>query len=328
MTNLPFTAPPPADFGGPCLIGECRVEPELMLPTTRYFGLVKAGSYLYGTLRDPGGNLLRMLRGVESHDSTMRSLFAAEPGKQLASHPRAEEMWLGPTSITREADNVVFQSVGAPEQGGFTFVSTSTGIRWDDATVLSVEGEAVGPAIQWFNTWAGGACFSATAKYRVRGTFLGRAVEGFAGHEIHYFPAGLGWLDGPYGSGREICWQQVANEYEDGTLIQGTFAYGQDGWGFAMLHDEDGRFVATTDVRAEATVRPNGYPETIRYEFSGQSWTWRIDAQGERPMVTELPLRGADGTCRRDGDSRAVRYSMGNSDWWTDGRADPIVVRS
>jgi len=326
MEEQPHAAPPPADFGGPCLIGECRMEPELLLPTTSYFGLEKAGSYLYGTLRDEDGNLLRMLRSVEHHDSTMRSLFVAEPGKQIAPHPRAEEMWLGSTSITQIGDDVVFQSIGAPEERDFTFASSPSGVRWDDATVLSIEGHAIGPAIQWFNTWDGGACFSATAKYRVRGTFLDRKVEGFAGHEIHYFPAGLGWLDGPYGTGREICWQQIANEYDDGTLVQGTFAYGQDGWGFAMVHDEQGRFIGTTDVRAEATVRPNGYPETIRYEFSDQSWTWRIDPQGERPMVAAIPMRGADGTCRRDGDDRPVRYSMGNSDWWTDGRADAIVV--
>jgi hypothetical protein len=326
--NETRAVPAPADFGGPCLAGECRVDPELMLPTTRYFGLEKAGSYLYCTVRDEDGNLMRMLRNLEADESTMRSLFVAEPGSQIATHPRVEEVWLGPIAITRDGDEVVFQSDGAPADRGFTFVSNAAGITWRDASVLSIAGDSVGPAIQWFNTWDGGACYSATAKYRVRGTFLGRSVEGFAGHEIHYFPAGLGWLDGPYGSGREICWQQIANEYEDGTLVQGTFAYGQDGWGFAMLHDEEGRFLATTDVRAAATVRPNGYPETIRYEFGEQSWTWRIDPQGERPMVAAIPMRGADGTCTRDGDDRKVRHSMGNSDWWTDGRADPIIVSS
>jgi hypothetical protein len=36
-------------------------------------------------------------------------------------------------------------------------------------------------------------------------------------------------------------------------------------------------------------------------------------------------MLGADGTCRRDGDLRPIRFSMGNSDWWTDGRADGII---
>jgi len=38
-------------------------------------------------------------------------------------------------------------------------------------------------------------------------------------------------------------------------------------------------------------------------------------------------MLGADGTCVRDGDNREIRYAMGNSDWWTDGRAGHIIVR-
>ncbi|MCA2245455.1 hypothetical protein JF781_24235 [Mycobacterium sp. WUMAC-067] len=319
--------PGPADFGGRCLIGECTFDAELLLPSTSYFGLQKSGSYLYGTLRDDDGNLLRMLRAVESEQSRLASLFAAKPGGQLQRHPGSSEMWCGRTSITRNGDAVVMSSVGADDSQRFRFLHAPDGCGWGDGDVLAVAGDVIGPAIQWFNTWDGGACFSATSKYRVRGTFLGRTVEGFVGHEIHYFAAGFNWLNAPYGQGREICWQQVANEYTDGSMVQGTFAYGADGWGFAMLHDEHGAFVATTDVSAEATVRGNGYPQSIRYEFLGQSWTWRIDPQGERPSIPGVAMLGADGTCQRDGDTRSVRYSMGNSDWWTDGRADGIIGR-
>jgi hypothetical protein len=177
--------------------------------------------------------------------------------------------------------------------------------------------------MQWFNTWDGGACFSATAKYRSNGTFLGRSVEGFVGHEIHYFTPGADWMASPYAEGREICWQQVANEYDDGSIVQATFAYGADGWGFAMV--QDGTFLCSTDLDVEARVRANGYPEQINYRFLDQSWTWRIDPQGERAMIAPGPMLGADGTCTRDGDDRLVRYSMGNSDWWVDGRATPII---
>lgn len=34
-------------------------------------------------------------------------------------------------------------------------------------------------------------------------------------------------------------------------MIQTTFAYGAHGWGFAMVHDERGVFISTTEVRAE-----------------------------------------------------------------------------
>jgi hypothetical protein len=317
--------PRPADFGGRCLIGECDFDVELLLPTTTYFGLPKSGSYLYGTWRDTDGNLLRALRGVHATESPMRMLFAAQPGGSLDRHEGTDELWQGPTAIEAHGESCTFRSVGADEDTTFTFLHEPGGCSWTDGLLVSVSGTAVGPGIQWYNAWPGGGCYSATAKYRTRGTVLGRSVEGFVGHEIHYFPADADWMDSPYGRGREICWQQIANEYDDGTMIQATFAYGTEGWGFAMLHDEHGAFIATTDVSAEATVRASGYPESIRYQFADQSWTWRIDPQGERAMLFPGPLRGADGTCVRDGDTRSVRHAMGNSDWWSDGRADHII---
>jgi hypothetical protein len=321
--------PVPADFGGPCLLGECSFDAALLLPATKYFGLQKSGSYFYGTWRDADGNLLRALRGVGSDASRIRVLFVAEPGSQLMRHDGAErDLWSGPMAIERGGDAVRFASLDDRAESRFEFRHHTAACTWVEGDLLEVSGDALGPAVQWFNTWAGGACYAITAKYRSRGFFLGRPVEGFIGHEIHYLPPDVTWRSSPYGQGREICWQQIANEYDDGSTVQATFACGADGWGFAMVHDETGRFHATTDVHIEATVRPSGYPETIRYEFLDQAWTWRIDPQGERPRLGPGAMLGADGTCRRDGDSRDVLVSLGNSDWWTDGRADSIVKRS
>jgi hypothetical protein len=320
--------PAPGDFGGQCLTGECVFDAALLMPSSTYLGLVKVGSFLYGTWRDPDGNLLRALRGVFSDTSNLRHLFTSEPGTQLRRHEAADrDLWSGRVEIERAGDSVSFTSAGADAAARFEFRHEPDECSWTDGEFLAVSGRSLGPGVQWLNTWPSGGCLAVTGKYRTHGTFLGLPVEGFVGHEIHYFSRGANWLESPYGQGREICWQHVANEYDDGSMVQATFAAGTDGWGFAMLHDEQGTFHHTTDVDVEATVRSNGYPETISYRFLDQSWTWRIDPQGERSMITPGALIGADGTCRRDGDRRAVRYSMGNSDWWTDGRAGPLIRR-
>jgi hypothetical protein len=317
----------PADFGGGCLAGGCRFEAPLLLPQSSYFGLPKAASYLYGTWRDEDGNYLRALRGVGPDSSTFRYVFASRPGGQLERNAQADrELFSGPVSTERTGGVVTFASPGASGSRGFRFRHEEAGCAWSDGAFLDVAGRLIGPGLQWFNPWPGGGCFSVSAKYRTTGSVLGSTVEGFVGHEIHYFPIGISWMESPYGRGREICWQQVANEYDDGSIVQATFATGADGWGFAMLHDEQGRFHCTTDVDVTATERANGYPETITYRFLGQSWTWRIDPQGERAVTTPDAPLGADGTCTRDGDPRSVVYSMGNSDWWTDGRAAAILV--
>jgi hypothetical protein len=311
------------------LIGECAFDAELLMPSTTYFGIPKSASYLYGTWRDADGYLLRALRAVDTDQSAMMSVFVAEPDGQLERDDETTAaLWSGASVVEQAGDIVTFRCVDAEPGRAFEWVHRPDGCSWTDGDAIAVEATSLGPAIQWYTTWPEGACFSATGKYRAHGTVLGRPVEGFVGHEIHYFTPGSDWINSPFGEGREICWQQLANEYVDGTTIQATFAYGNDGWGFAMLHDEHGDFHSTTDVNAEATVRDNGYPESITYRFLDQSWTWRIDPQGERAMLFEGPMRGADGTCTRDGDDREIRYSMGNSDWWTDGRADRIIRRA
>jgi hypothetical protein len=257
----------------------------------------------------------------------MRHIFAARPGGQLERDNAEHDLWAGRIAIDRSGDVVTFRSVEADESSSFAYTSEPDACRWTEAEVLAVSGRSIGPAVQWFNTWTGGACLTLTAKYRSSGTIIGRRVEGFSGHEIHYFSPGANWMQSPFGAGREFCWQHVANEYDDGSIVQATFASGADGWGFAMVH-EDGTFVASTEVDAEATVRANGHPETITYRFLDQTWTWRIDPQGERAEIGSGAMIGADGTCQRDGDPREVRLSMGNSDWWTDGRATPIVRRA
>jgi hypothetical protein len=316
--------PGPGDFLGNCLVGECRFDAELLLPTSTYFGLPKAASYLYGTWRDEQGNLLRALRGIGHNSSEFAFVFDAVPGGQLQRDPEANSgLFRGPIDIIRAADNVRFDAAESPEL--FSYQHRPSSCVWKDSDILNVTGSQFAPAIQWFDSWPDGGCFSATAKYRSQGQVLGREVQGFIGHEIHYMPPGVSWTDSPYGRGREICWQQIANEYDDGSLEQATFAVGAGGWGFALIHDEEGVFHSSTDVTAEAEVRDNGYPARVTYRFDDQSWTWRLDVQGERAKTIPSAPLGADGTCTREQETRGVVLSMGNSDWWSDGRAASLL---
>jgi hypothetical protein len=308
-----------ADFGGTCLLGEFAPEPELLMPTSTAFGIPKAASYLYGTWRDDDGVMYRALRGVGADVSDFAFAFSSEGGRQLE---RLEvPLYVGPTEIERAADTVTFGPAGAGDDTRFGFRHEPQSVTWREADVLDVDGRLLGPGLQWYHPWPeGGGCFTATMKYASEGTFRGRPVTGFLGHEIHYLPAGRTWFNTRYGQGMEICWQQIANEYDDGTFVQATFAYGTDGWGFAMVHDEQGNFRATTAVTIDAVVRDNGFPAEIHYHFGDEHWIWTIDACGERARTIDGAPLGADGTCRRAGDPRVVVRSMGNSDWWDDGR--------
>jgi hypothetical protein len=307
------------EFGGACLLGEFEPDADLLLPGSSVLGLPKVASYLYGTWRNAEGLMYRALRGVESTKSDFAFLFATTGAGQLSQ--LATTLHQGPITIDREGEQVSFRAPPGAPGTAFSFTQGSEGCRWEEGDNLAMDGSALGPGMQWFNPWReGGGCFTATLKFASQGTFLEEPLVGFIGHEIHYMPAGRNWFNTRYGQGMEICWQQIANEYEDGTFVQATFGYGTEGWRFAMIHDELGGFRATTDVQIDADVRPNGYPERITYTLPSERWTWTIDLHGERAKTIDGAPLGADGTCRREGDNRTIVRSLGNSDWWDDGR--------
>jgi hypothetical protein len=308
-----------ADFGGTCLLGEFHPDADLLMPTSTAFGIPKSASYLYGTWRDDDDVMYRALRGVGASTSDFAFSFSSEGNRQLE---RLDvPMFLGSTVIRREADAVTFTTDDATREPEFRFRHEPDHVAWTEKDVFDLDGRLLGPGLQWYHPWPeGGGCYTATMKYASEGTFLGRRVTGFLGHEIHYMPIGSTWFNTRYGLGMEICWQQIANEYDDGSFVQATFAYGTEGWGFAMLHDEDGAFHATTAVEIDAVVRANGYPQQVDYYFADEHWVWTIDPCGERARTIDRAPLGADGTCRKAGDTRAIVRSMGNSDWWADGR--------
>lgn len=310
-----------ADFGGRCLVGELRADAEPLLPDTVVFGIPKSASYLIGTWRDEHGSMLRALRGVEAAASGFAFAFSNDGRETLERIPEGDALYRGASEIRSDGDTVTFSPPGADDTGAFWYRHAADGCAWREPGVLDVRGDLLGPGVQWFHPWKeGGGGLTATLKYASEGTFLGRPVTGFVAHEIHYFPVGVTWTTSRYGAGMEICWQHMANEYEDGTFTSGTFATGTDGWGFAMVHDEDGRFHASTDVEMDATVGPHGYPARVTYAFLDQEWTWEIDPRGERARTIPGSPLGADGTFRRAGERRRVLRSLGNSDWWDDGR--------
>ena len=147
--------PPPADFGGTCLIGECAFDADLLVPTTTYLGLPKSGSYLYGTWRDPDGNLLRALRGVVCGflvDAVGLQLAPRQPARTRRAgrtrplgrpdHDRARRAVPRPSPASAPTRRVASPSATQPD-----------GCEWTDGTALAVTGTALGPAC---SGWARG----------------------------------------------------------------------------------------------------------------------------------------------------------------------------
>jgi len=321
MNGADSSFPEWGDFGGICLVGACRISPDLFMPGSRILGLEKAGSYLLGTWRTEDGEIYRLLRTLGNYDSNFGcSVFSTEGSDRLSRlGDDKAPVYRGGLSTQAFGDRVQIASHDGSVFRHNIDVNTAS---WDEGTFLSCSGDLIAPATNWFNPWrTGGGGYAITAKFRGKATVFGKEAEGFFAHESHFFPAGMDFMASPYGlGGREIHWGHMATVFEDGSVIDASLAYGADGWGFAMLTDENGRFYATNEIEIGANVRPNGYPELITYRFLDQTWCWRIDPKGERDDVMPGGVIGAEGVLIRANETRRVKGAMGTIDWWKDGR--------
>ena len=318
------------DFGGATVLGLCEISAEPMLPESRICGLPKCASHFLGTWRAADGTTFRMLRGVAPYSSgrERRHLFSSRGGRMLEHAPEEEQLYAGPVRTTSVGGTVRFE--GSDQRlPRLLYEWSPQGVRWVEGEIADLRGEALCPATQWLNPWRDGGAYVVCSNYRLRGRLLGQDLEGFAIHEIHYFPHGRSFFDSPFGwGGRETTWGHMVTEFEDGTTIVANLAVGADGWGFAFLFDENGKCHATTEISARAHVRPSGFAERIEYSFLGQEWIWEATRDGERAPTVGGGHVGGEGVLKRKGETRRVVRALGTIDWWLDGRADGISTSS
>lgn len=308
------------DFGGMCLASSCDVTPNLFLPGAVAMGMPKSASFLLGTWQTEDGNSHRVLRGLEAYKtSPLFSVFSTRETGTLTHLKDVEVKAYRGGLDSRIIDGAA--QYAPPAGGGFRHVASNKHGSWQEGDLLDVSGALIAVPTQWYNPWRSGGAYAVTVKYRARGTIFGMKADGFFAHETHFMPSGLDFMNSPFGfGGREVHWGHMATAFEDGTTVDASLAIGADGWGFALLTDENGNRFATTEIEVRADVRPNGYPERILYGFLGQEWIWEIAPHGERPHLSIVGPLGAEGTFRRVGDKRRIIAYMGTIDWWKDGR--------
>jgi hypothetical protein len=224
------------DFGGWCLVGACRVSPDLFMPGAWVLGLKKAGSYLLGTWRTEDGTMHRFLRVLGAYETNMGcSVFSTRDAERLSRLGEDKApVYRGGLRTACEGQRV---RIASPDDHHFSHAIDARSSSWDEGDLLSCSGDLIAPATHWYNPWrTGGGGYAITAKFRGKATVFGQPAEGFFAHESHFFPAGMNFMASPYGyGGREIHWGHMATVFEDGSVIDASLAYGPDGRGFALL---------------------------------------------------------------------------------------------
>jgi hypothetical protein len=138
-------------------------------------------------------------------------------------------------------------------------------------------------------------------------------------------PPGVNWLK-MYNQ-KALAWIAVGNEYEDGTLEVGHIMYLKDKVRYAMIADENGPLICTTDVSFEMDLDENEVPKGIRWFVNGEEWRWEGEPGGEVGAPHKGLYRGAEGRCQKKGDTRKPKVWYAWGDFFGDGRCLPFQAK-
>lgn len=310
------------DFGHQVVIGAFEPSVEDCFPTKTHFGLVQDAAFLYGTFRDEAGTLYAAFRRVQYDISLPLSLQTTVDGGQLQMHPSSGKGFSGPVVQRLEKGEHVAESLPGLRGHGFCIRRSLQSVTWSEGDFLSVEGRMIGPGMHWYDPGRdGGGLYLSHILYG-QGMVLGKRVEGFFGWDLIYLPAGTAWMSSPYFHGLEVAWFTMGNKYEDGSFEVGQICYGTENWTFAMICNEQGPVVMTTDVSAEVEFKENTFPGVVHYQIDGERWDWVADPRGEMPYYAKRPpiYRPSEGLCTRVQERRKVVHGLGWIDCFNDGR--------
>lgn len=214
-----------------------------------------------------------------------------------------------------------------PVSKPFKIIRRIDGLDWQEGELLDLKGHLVGGCgMQWYSPFKGGGAMYTSHLHRASGTILGTKVEGFFGWDPVYLPAGLDWLEAPPNTESEVFWFTLGNEYDDGTIEVGQIGVGVRGWAIAMINNQDGPLVYTTNVTAEVEAKENGFPARFLVNIEGENWEWIADPHGEMhlwAMMGHKLYRTSQGRAQRVDDKRKIRVWSG----WTDFFVDSMTRR-
>lgn len=313
MSTNPY--PPRGHFEWRTLVGAWDADPASGSHFERYWDLHIDGSYPLCTVRDADGVAYSCVRRIANGgDSIGFVLQSNSDGKDLRIDSRSGEGYSGPVTQTF-GDGVHRLAGGKPEAGrAFLLELERATARWTESGLLELDGRLIGPGLQWYTPWPqhGGAYYAARI-YRARGTILGKAVDGFMGFDQYYFPPGFAYANDPFVQDVELSYVVFGNEYDDSTIEVGHMFFGHGRWGAAMVNNEQGPIILSTEVYSEISERDErGYAARIVYRVDREDWEFVADPTARMPDFGEGVAKNPaqEGRFRRVGDTRGLVA------WW------------
>ena len=305
------------DFGFQTVVDTFQPRMADMQPSQTRFGLHQQVQYLYGGFRDAEGVLYAIERKFVGPMTGGAWIMSDESG-HLALHPRALSSARGEsirefTPDRRRWSNHLMQKMGERVGAGgddqpLELVMTDDDITYSEGELLELTGPCLGPGFQYYMPMRDEPLFYTTHAYWVRGTFLGKEVDGFLGFDHGYWAAGAEWKEYRVFEDLELTWEVFGNRFGE-TIEWGVIVKGRHGLAAAITF-EDGEVVARADTMPTSVVLDDeDYIASVTYDIGGVGYEFTAEDKGKMREFSDARWGGyksVSGITRRVGDDRPL----------------------
>lgn len=332
------------DFVNRVLVGAYDSSHEHLWPENRFRDLPQSATWLWGSLYAEDDSIYVMTRESPPRASSALLLYASPNRKAIGAniHPAAFKAYRGPMLAEQTNKGLRWRSVDYGFLGESSLVIEVSGkdFKWYEKDILQLEGKMTDKTLQIYEPGAeanDGFCYC-SQYMRVRGTILGKKVDGWLGYDSIYFKAGVSYPSSHLAHrgvepGVNLAWPSFANEYTDGSHEYGYFGAGLGDWQFYIGCDDQGNTRKGYVVNATSELKPNKFPKSMRLKVFDETqgreemWAWSpvqgTDLLDIPKMFPDLPVYlAAEGTMTRENETRTIKRSLGWPDFYSDERLD------
>ncbi|QLL09799.1 hypothetical protein [Mycobacterium vicinigordonae] len=301
------------------LVSTCEFAARDAWCEREFFGLHPMATYWWSCLTDAEGNFLAPMRKVNTELSGGLQLSSNVDEDNLEIAPDAFEASMRGAGVrwTLSQNQTSFR-VAAPATAStqpFEITVSDSEFAWTEGDLLTLRGPRLGLGYQWYtpNSDERGGNLYVSQPFRVAGAIRGRKVRGIVSMDNFYGPTGQVYNNGPIFNVLELAWVTFANIYADGTHEFGALCLGKEHWGFAVVADQNGPIIETTEINADVQLDGDRYVDTAHYAAGNTEWRFTAAKRGQMRSLAAArgdAYHGQAGSVRRVGDERVPATSV------------------
>jgi len=305
------------DFEYRTVVGSFEPRLETMIPSDPRFGLNLQVQYIYGGFRTSDGTQYIVERKFIGPMTGGLWLMSTESGTLKldmgALRSTRGETRREITEARRVWGEHLMHKLGQASGSGdqpLTLDLNGDKITWSEGDLLSLEGTLAGPGFQFYAPMRNEPLFYTTHAYWVKGTVLGKEVDGFIGFDHGYWQHGREWKEYRIFHDIEVSWEVFGNAFEDGSNEWGVIVKGRGDMSAAVIFEGDKIMGRTNLMPARYDLDDEGFINEGVFTIGDAEWVFTSDAASRMHEFSNARwagYRAQAGITRRRGDDRKLK---------------------